>query len=250
MKDFIIRRLEERIQDELTARDQIKILKETHSRLWFDSALDNLYLYSRPRENQPYPYFSAIATTIGKSILKKMKKSINSGVAVKIGAFVLYTFEEFEITKLEKERGVKHKTYFLKVIDEDTLYELWRTIPKHEMEKLPSLVPYEDWVSFTHPRNREKLVKSNNDFVSSEIFNCTMAFETINKAQRLGRVVNEKVLNIAKWALNNKAEAFSDIWEQSHEARKTKTREAKTIIDIAEMYIDNVFYYQYFFDFR
>jgi DNA-directed RNA polymerase len=78
-----------------------------------------------------------------------------------------------------------------------------------------------------------------------------MLFDAINKSQQIGWQINKELLDIIQWALRNKTEAFSDIWEQQNpEARTTKLRESRTIIDIAKKFVDKHIYHLYYYDFR
>jgi DNA-directed RNA polymerase len=78
-----------------------------------------------------------------------------------------------------------------------------------------------------------------------------MLFKTLNTSEQVGWRINKDVLSLVMWALNNRTDAFSDIWEQTDkQAKASKAREARTIYSMASRFVDKTFYHMYYYDFR
>jgi DNA-directed RNA polymerase len=113
-------------------------------------------------------------------------------------------------------------------------------------------VPYESYTEFKHPTG-QVLVKTGNKDVPGILTPDThpIVFDAINKSLSTGWQINKEVYTVAKWALNNHTDAFSDIWEQQNpQAKATKLRETKAILSIADKFMDTIFYHMYYLDFR
>jgi DNA-directed RNA polymerase len=90
------------------------------------------------------------------------------------------------------------------------------------------------------------IVKTTNKGILDELTPEThpIVFDTLNKAQTTGWVVNKDLFPLVNWALRNKVEAFADIWEiQNDEAKRSKLREATAVAGIAKRFVDHVFYH-------
>jgi DNA-directed RNA polymerase len=71
-----------------------------------------------------------------------------------------------------------------------------------------------------------------------------VVFRAVNRKQHVGWRVNADIFDLSQWALRNKTDAFADIWEmQNPEAKASKLREARSVIDIASRFKDSVFYH-------
>ncbi len=245
MKDILIEIYEERLRLEISEQSALSILKNYNVKDYIDKVIEKTYLYTRPRQDVNTFPLAEIISAIGKGVLKILKIKNNSALAAKIGAFFLYTFEELGVIEVVLVKNKKHNIYSVKLLDDGILVELWGTLPLHTIEKLPLLKPSYSFVKATTGMIRSKYnYKDFNKDTHPIVFSC------INKSKEVSWKVNTEVLEIAKWALKNNSEAFNDIWNQTKEAKKTKIREAKTIIDIAERFKDTLFYHEYYYDFR
>jgi DNA-directed RNA polymerase len=145
---------------------------------------------------------------------------------------------------LGKSNG-KHAAYIIQVLNDEIICELWEKVEVNAVEKLPSLTPYAPWTNLRH-ESGVVMIKTGSKEVMSKVTPEThpIIFECINRSQAMGWRVNNDVFHMYSWALRNKTEAFSDIWDsQNPEAKATKLREAKAIGNIAKRFIGKTFYH-------
>lgn len=243
----LISRLNERVLSEITNYQDIKVLKQHDSTEYIDTLITTVYMYTRPKKGNKQTTFAEVISAIGHAVRGKLSMSKNSVIAARIGAFMLYSFEEAKIVHVKMGAGsAGHQQLLVELLDDDAIVKLWSTVTVEKSQKLPALRPFADWSTARHPENGALLVKTGNkDVINSlSIQTHPMVFESVNRAQKVGWRVYKRIFDIAKWALRSKAEAFADIWEQTNpEAKTTKLREAKAIIDIADKLSNNVFYH-------
>ena len=247
--------LQERLKKEIAPQNPIKFLLKYDIEDYLDIVISIVYLYTRPKKGTQKNtiYMTEIISAIGHSVRNKLKQKRDSAVAAKTGAFLLFSFEQLGMLQVVLGQGSKgHASYIVQVLEDDIICSLWESIEPSQIEKLPSKENYEAWSSSKHPTGM-LLIKTGNrdvlDLVKPETH--PIVFDCINKAQHPGWRVNVDIYKIYIWALRNKTEAFSDIWEQqSQEARATKLREAKAIGDIVKRFLGKTFYHLYYYDFR
>jgi hypothetical protein len=242
------------MQLEIAPQSPLKFLKEIELESILDIIISNLYLYTRPKRGavNKQILLVEVISIIGHSVRRGMKK--DSSVAAKTGAFILYSFEELGMLKsILGSAGNGHATYIVEVLDDAAIQALWETVSREGAKgKLPSLIPYEPYTEFKHPTG-QVLVKTGNKDVPGILTPDThpIVFDAINKSLSTGWQINKEVYTVAKWALNNHTDAFSDIWEQQNpQAKATKLRETKAILSIADKFMDTIFYHMYYLDFR
>jgi DNA-directed RNA polymerase len=256
MKKRLTASIYRRLNDEIGSKNRdLRFLKEAAVEDYVDVLISTTYLYTRQktvRLASGVPFYQVVSA-IGHKVRSALGLRRNSAAAAKAGAFLLYSFEDLGILHVSLGRGKKHNTYLVVIDDEEKLKKLWSQIPLDgRLEKLPSLKPYAPWTGFEHESGK-RLVKTS----SVEVINgmtpeaCPIIYDMINRAQSVGWRINPAILKLEKWALKGKALAYSDIWDQPDpEARKTKLREANSIIGMAERLVDKVFYHLYYMDFR
>jgi DNA-directed RNA polymerase len=255
MKQKVIQSLSERLKVEVSPRNPIKYLLQFKVEDYIDNVISIVYLYTRPKRgpNRNSIFFTEVIAAIGHNIRGKFKLRRDSALAAKTGAFILYTFEELGYLQVLLGQGSKgHGTYIVQVLNDDGICNLWNNLDASQIEKLPSEKPYAPWTSAKHETGLW-LIKTQNKDVLDAISPDThpYLFKCVNIAQEVGWTINEDLYNIHAWALRNKTEAFSDIWElQNLEARTTKLREAKTIGSMAKRFLNKTFYHLYYYDFR
>lgn len=255
MKQKILDSLNSRMKSEISSRNPLKYLLNYDIKDYIDNIISVVYLYTRPKKgpNKNSIYLAEIISAIGHNLRGKMKLKRDSALAAKTGAFILYTFEELGYLQVLLGQGSKgHSTYIVQVLNDDAICNLWNNLDPRTIEKLPSETPYAPWTSAKHSTG-VWLVKTGNKDVLDSISPEThpILFDCINKAQSVGWQINREIFDIHSWALRNKTEAFSDIWElHNPEARATKLREAKAIGDIAKRFLNKTFYHLYYYDFR
>jgi hypothetical protein len=255
MKSQIVEILKKRINSEIAPQNPLKYLKKYDVEDYIDLVISIVYLYTRSKKGSRSStiYMAEIISAIGHNLRTKYKLKRDSAIAARTGAFMLYTFESLELLQVVLGQGSKgHATYIIQVLNDDAICNLWNSIPPKGIEKLPSTEPYLPWVSVKHPCGAT-LIKTGSkevlDSVSPETH--PIIFDCINKAQATGWQINQDIYNLHLWALRNKTEAFSEIWEQQNlEAKATKLREAKAIGEIAKRFLNNTFYHLYYYDFR
>ncbi len=255
MKQKILDSLNSRIKTEISSRNPLKYLFDYKVEDYIDNIISVVYLYTRPKKglNKYSIYLAEVICAIGHNVRNKYKLKRDSALAAKTGAFILYTFESLGYLQVLLGQGSKgHATYIVQVLDDDSICNLWNNLEPSTIEKLPSEKPYDAWVSTRHSTG-VWLVKTGNkgvlDSISPEKH--PILFDCVNRSQSTGWKINKDIYNIHSWALRNKTEAFSDIWDlQNPEARATKLREAKAIGDIAKKFLDKTLYHLYYYDFR
>ena len=256
MKSRLTQDLDIRIHQEISNSNPLKYLKEHSSREYFNKVVEILYLYTRDnktKHDKQVIYMTQVVAAIGHAVRAQLRQKVDSGLATKTGAFILYSFEQEGILEVVLGKGKrKHNCYQVQIHNDEAIMELWAEIPNREIEKLPSEEPYSPWRGSIHS-NGKKLVKTNDKRVLRSLHPDThpMVFDCVNKAQRIGWKINPFIYNLSSWALRNKTDAFADIWEQQDkEAKATKLREARAIGDIAKRFMGKVFYHLYYYDFR
>lgn len=255
MKKQILDSINSRIKLEISAHNPLKYLNTIKSEEYIDTIISIVYLYTRPKKghNKNSIYLTEIISAIGHGLRNKYKLKRDSALAAKTGAFILYTFEKLGYIKVVLGQGAKgHATYIVQVLNDDGICSLWDSLDPSQIEKLPSEIPYAPWKSAKHETG-VWLVKTGNKDVLDKLTPEThpIIFECVNKAQATGWKINEDIYNLHLWALRNKTDAFSEIWEaQNPEAKATKLREAKAIGDISKRFIGKTFYHLYYYDFR
>jgi len=254
MKQQLIASLKSRLKSEIAPQSPLRYLTKLAVEDYIDNVISVIYLYTRTKRGANKTlYFTEFISAIGHNIRSKYKLKRDSAVAAKIGAFILYSFEEMCILQVILGAGIKgHAQYIVQVLNDEAICILWESVGPHTIEKLPSETPYSPWITSRHEAGIF-LVKTGNKGVNDQLSPEThpLIFKCVNKAQAVSWKINEDIYNIHLWALRNKTEAFSDIWEQHNaEARATKLREAKAIGDIAKRFLGKPFYHLYYFDFR
>jgi hypothetical protein len=254
MRNKLINSLKERIKDEIAPQSPLKYLLTIPVEDYVDNLISTVYLYTRAKRGKNKSiYMVEIVSAIGHGLRNRLKLKKDSSVAAKTGAFMLYSFERLYMLEVILGQGTKgHAAYLLKIIDDESIVALWSTVVVSKASKLPSEIPYDDWTSSKHSTGASLIKTGNKDVLNAVTLEThPMIFDAINKSQRMGWQINKPLLDIIQWALRNKTEAFSDIWEQQNpEARITKLRESKTIIEISKKFIDKNIYHLYYYDFR
>jgi hypothetical protein len=243
-----------RLLTEISPHNPVKFLKKLDIDDYLPAVISTVYLYTRmKRGDNKTIYLTEVVCAIGRTIRTKYKMKQDSALAAKTGAFLLYSFEELKILQVVLGRSSNgNNSYIIKIDDDDALSQLWNTLSTKTLEKLPSLEPYPPYTAVRHPTGLS-IVKTANDEVLKSLTPEThpMVFGVINKKMKVGWQINKEVFDLQSWALRNRTQAFSDIWDQQNpEARSTKMREARSIIDIASRFIDKIFYHAYYYDFR
>jgi DNA-directed RNA polymerase len=255
MKNKLRAALVERISTEIAPQNPLKYLKNYDIDLFLDTLISVVYLYTREKrgiQNQSI-YMVEIISAIGHSVRSKLKQKRDSSLAAKTGAFLLWSFEQMQILQVVLGQGNnKHQSYIVQILDDDSICAMWENVPSSQIEKLPSLEPYLPWQSTRH-KTGMSMIKTGNVEVLAKVTLTThpILFACLNRAQTVGWNVNEDIYKIQQWALRNKTDAFSNIWEQTNaEAKTTKLREAKAIGSIAKRFLGSTFYHLYYYDFR
>jgi DNA-directed RNA polymerase len=255
MKQKILDSINSRIKIEISSHNPLKYLLKLNAEDYIDNVISVLYLYTRPKRgpNKNSVYLTEVISAIGHSVRNKYKLKRDSALAAKTGAFILYTFEELGYLEVLLGQGSKgHATYIIQVLNDEEICKLWNNLEPSQIEKLPSEKPYAPWTSAKHETGAW-IVKTGNKDVLDKLTPEThpIIFNCVNKSQQVGWQINKDVYELHLWALRNKTDAFSDIWEQQNpEAKTTKLREARAIGDIAKRFLDKTFYHLYTYDFR
>jgi DNA-directed RNA polymerase len=257
IKQKLIASLMQRIASEIAPQNPVKFLADPMVNIedLVDASVGILYLYSRTGRgvDKKMVLMTEVISAIGHGVRTKYKLKKDSAIAAKAGAFVLYSFEAFEIIKvILGKAGNGHQTYVIEIINEEELSKMWDSLHLNKTEKLPSETPYCPWTDTKHVTG-VTMVKTSSKDVLKELTPEThpLVFNCLNKAQAVGWKINEDIYPIYTWALRNKTDAFADIWEMHNpEAKQSKIREAKAIGSIASRFIGKVFFHLYYYDFR
>ena len=255
MKQKLIDSIKNRLEVEITDRSTLKYIKKIPVGDYIDLVISVVYLYTRAKKGSRKNtiYMVEVIAAIGHNVRNKYKLKRDSSIAAKTGAFILYSFEELGMLQVVLGQGAKgHGAYIIQVLNDDAISNLWENLDPSQIEKLPSKIPYAPWTSSKHETGAF-LIKTGNKDVLNKVSPEThpIIFDCVNKAQKVGWTINEEIYNLHLWALRNKTEAFSDIWElHNPEARATKIREAKAIGSIARRFLGTNFFHLYYYDFR
>jgi len=244
-----------RIEAEIAERSTLKYLKKLPVEDYIDSVISVVYLYTRAKKGSKRNSIYMVETiaAIGHGVRNKYKLKRDSSIAAKTGAFLLYTFEEYGLLQVVMGAGTNgHHSYIVQVLNDEAICDLWENLDPSKIEKLPSRIPYAPWTTTKH-ESGAYLIKTGNKGVLDNLTpeSHPIIFDCVNKAQKVGWQINDEIYNLHLWALRNKTEAFSDIWElHNPEARATKVREAKAIGSIAKRFLGTTFFHLYYYDFR
>ena len=219
-----------------------------------DLIISTVYLYTRTKKGSVKSILmTEVVCAIGNSLRELWQLKRDSALAAKTGAFLLYSFEELGMLTVKLGNGAgKHQTYVIEVLNDDAITAMWESLSIDKTTRLPSLTPFPDWTE-SRSLSGLQLVKTSSREVLDALTPEThsMLFEAANRAQKIGWRVNAEVYETYMWALREKTDAFSDIWDmQSQEAKASKVREAVTIGIIAKKLLGEVFYQSYNYDFR
>ena len=255
-RNHIAANITSRLDKEITSRsNQLYPMKEIDPSLYMDVLLSVVYLYTRPKKGtrDKLIFFSEVASSIGHRVRGFLKMKMDTSVATRLGAFLLYTFEDFGVLHIKLTKGSNgHNVYVVEVLKDDVITDFWSKIPRGMISKTPAAEPYEDWTSSRHSSG-QSLVKTGDKEVLSSLTPTThpIVYNCVNKAQRVGWNINNQVLSLVGWALKNRVDAFAEIWEQRNkDARATKLREAQAIKGMADKLKGTTFYHLYYYDFR
>jgi len=254
IKQDLINHIKLRLQEEGPRLRAVQFLNEIPVEDYIDEVVSVIYTHTRREKKKELATFAEIICGIGFAVRNRFSYIRDTAASAKTGAFLLYTFEQLGLVKTFKTRGKNyHATLVVEIVGEKLMRELYISIPKKSnYEKLPATTPYVPWEKTVHPTG-SYLVKTTNRSIN-KILNAEdypVVFEAINKSQAIGWRVNHRILDVQKWALANKELAFDDIWNAtSKEAEKTKFRESRTILDLAEKIRYDTFYHLFYLDFR
>ena len=252
LKSTLIEAFEARIELEIAPKSRLSYLRDRPVEEYYDALIDTVYVYTRPRKNGGAPTFSEIICGVGNSVRSALSLKRDTDVSAKTGAFFLWTFEDMGILTLVLTRGRSgHAQYFVNLANDKPLQQLWEGVARRGSMLLPELQPWPDWT--TSSLGHLKLVKTNDKDVLGALNarDHPIVFEVVNRAQQVGWTVRKELTRIADWALKEKAEVFSGIWQaKSKESRTSKTREAHTILMMAKKLVGKTFYHRYYLDFR
>lgn len=253
MKELVHKLFNEQIE-KIDNKTSLRYLKSHDSTKYFDALLATFYLYTRPKRGRNKNiYLTEVIVAIGNTVRGKLKERRDSALAARTGAFFLYLFKDIDVIEVSLTRGNRaHQAYVVNVIDDDFIRELWSELDPHQIEKMPSEVPYAPWTSYKHENGLFAIKTGNMDVVKSITPEThPILFDCLNKPQAIGWRINHDIYGIYEWGLRNKIVAFNDIWNQVNpEAKKTKFREAKAIGDMATKFLNTNIYHNYYFDFR
>lgn len=244
----LIKSLSDRLESEISPQNTVKFLKDVSAEEIVNIATSVIYLYTRGSRNTKTKNIlvAEVITAIGHAVRNKVGAKRDSAIAAKAGGFILYSFQELFLLHIKLGHGPNgHATYIVEVLDDDAIVKLWEGLPTEKIEKLPSLTPYVPWTSSRHATGLPMIKTSNKSVLELlQPDEHPIVFAVLNKAQAVGWQINSEVFPLVSWALRNRADAFSDIWEiHSNEARQSKIREATTITSIAKRFVGKVFYH-------
>ena len=255
MKQKLIRSLTRRMDEELSTKNPLRYLKDHNIEDYIDNLLSVVYLYTRHKKGvkDKSIKLAEVISTIGHTLRGILKLKRDSAIAARTGAFILYSFEELGVLNISMGAGENgHGVYIINILNDDILSKLWESVTINKTEKLPSEKPYEPWETVKHSTGL-KMIKTYDANVLNVVTKDThpILFDVLNKAQTVGWRINQDVYDLHLWALRNKTDAFSDIWEQTNpDAKQSKIREAIAIGEIAKRFIGKTFYQLYYYDFR
>jgi len=252
MRDDIIERLKKRIAREIPPRSDLKVLEDYDPDQYIDHVIVEIYLCTRGKRDTTYGVvFSEIITQCGRAFASSTGARMTSLKTAKVGGFLLYTFQEFNLITIAKEKVKKNAVYVIETVDEKALSALWSKVKLPKIDRLPAFEPYPLWDTCLSVDGRQLVKTLDTDVKKMTAETHPMIFRMVNRSQKVGWRVNDTVLEIASQCYAEESEVFDDIWKNTEvQSMKSKDREARTLIDMASRIEDNTFYHSYFLDFR
>jgi hypothetical protein len=191
------------------------------------------------------PDINSILTAMGNAAAKALKVQCNSQNTVRLGSFILSSMHLCGLLDIEEmEDGIRTK-YILVIEDPRAVANLWKGCVIHVPALRPLLQPAKLDIGRILRRNNPKLFP---DFTPEK---CPLVFDLIEKSNNKGWWINEEILSIARQLLEGNSEVFDSIWKtERHTAKASKLRLVSAILDTADDFKGQVFYHEYFLDFR
>src|SRR5690606_34404240 len=95
MKKLLIEVTKMRLQEEVSTKNPLKVLKTIDIGSLIDTVIPVVYLYTRGNKNETI-YFADITCAIGRRVMQEFRLGLDSALAARIGSFMLYNFEVLE----------------------------------------------------------------------------------------------------------------------------------------------------------
>jgi DNA-directed RNA polymerase len=256
LREQLIEDIQFRLLEEVESfHNPLMAIKKKRVDEYFDRVMGVIYMHTRKKKGLKIRpnLMSEIICAVGDAVIKHYKLKRDTALSAKIGAFILYSFEKAWILRVVLSNGgKKHQQYIVQNVNEEALTKLWMGIRSVNSEKLPSHTPYEEWSHSTHATG-VPLIKTQSKMVLAKItpHDNPMVYDLVNSKQKVGWVINEELLVVARECMQLKNDAFDSIWSiSSKEAQASKLRETLTVLDVAKRFKDKPFYHLYTLDFR
>ena len=214
--------------------------------------LSHLMITTGVNEGQQY---GQLAQAIGDRVANYYGSRLKENNSIQLGAWILnaYAILDLIIVKLVNVMGNKTQTvYKVYAGNKGKLQQLKKEFDEKSDPYKPLLQQAPDWEYGTIKNEIGepiKLIKDANIDTLSKLnpHNTPIVLNAINKKQKIAFVVDDKVFETYKWALENNENSFEHNSVETIEIDRkiAKKAEAKSIMEAAEPYLGKTFYQQY-----
>ena len=214
--------------------------------------LSHLMITTGVNEGQQY---GQLAQAIGDRVANYYNTKLRENNSIQLGAWVLnaYAVMDLIIIKLVNVMGNKTQTvYKVYAGNKGKLQQLKKEFDEKSDPYKPLLQQAPDWEYGTIKNDIGepiKLIKDANIDTLSKVnqHNTPIVLNAINKKQKIAFVIDSKVFEVYKWALENNENCFehNSVDTIEIERKIAKKAEAKSVMEAAEPYLGKTFYQQY-----
>lgn len=200
-----------------------------------------------------------LAVTMGRRLRQKFKLSRDSIACCHIGWFILVSYFECNILtyklvhQVKKGRTSKYPSYEIVVKSKKSVNELWELLEAEEIDLFPVGSPPAPWVSGFHVTGVGIIKKGETPLLKKlSPSNQPIFFNALNKLSRTGWRINSRVLEIYEHfiEIQEGKTPFNFSKEKDRQKRESFIIEAGSILRLARLNRDRVFYHLYNADFR
>ena len=214
--------------------------------------LSHLMITTGVNEGQQY---GQLAQAIGDRVANYYNTKLRENNAIQLGAFVLNTYAILDliIIKLVNVMGNKTQTvYKVYAGNKGKLQQLKKEFDEKSDPYKPLLSQAPDWEYGTIKNEIGepiKLIKDANVDTLSKVNpnNTPIVLNAINKKQKVAFMVDSKVFEVYKWALETNQNCFehNSVHTIEIDRKNAKKAEAKSVMEATEPYLGKTFYQQY-----
>jgi DNA-directed RNA polymerase len=196
-----------------------------------------------------------MSVRIGRAIQKRHRLKRNEVTACQLGWFVFISYIELGLFTFRRKnfKKAKHPSYFPEIENAEAVQSLWGLLKDKEPDLFPSASRPPLWTKPWHPWGYNIVKQVDNEVLKRLSPDAQpLLFGALNKLTAQGWLVNQPVLEVLEYYIQNK-ELDSPVnysAELDERRRASKTIETESVATVAAQFRDRVFYHLYNVDFR